>query len=232
MSGALVVFARQPVPGRVKTRLCPPFSAEQAAALYRAMLADVLEASAGFASRLGLELLLAVTPGSACAELARMAPASYQVVPQRGASLAERMTWAVSEQAAAGHDRILLRGSDSPVLDGESVAQAFTALEEVELVLCPDRDGGYNLVGLRAPAPGLFDHPMSTERVLDDTLACAARLGLRTRVQPARFDVDRAEDLALLAAARAAGAGALCPRTLAYLDTHALWPARRADAAD
>lgn len=222
--GAIVVFARQPVPGQVKTRLCPPLSPEQAASLYRAMLADVLEATARFAAQLGLEPVLAVTPARAAAELARLAPPFYRVVAQRGAGLAERMAWAVAEQAAAGHDRILLRGSDSPALDPEAVAEALAALDEVDLVLCPDPDGGYNLVGLRGPAPGLFAHPMSTDQVLQHTLAAAERLGLTHRVQAPRFDIDRIEDLGRLAAARIGGLASLCPRTLTYLDAHGLWP--------
>ena len=72
------------------------------------------------------------------------------------------MTWAVREAAAAGAQRILLRGSDSPTLDAEVVREALAALREFDLVLRPDYDGGYSLVGLRRPAAGLFDHPMST----------------------------------------------------------------------
>jgi hypothetical protein len=224
MSGAVVVFARQPVAGRVKTRLSPPLSPAQAAELYHEMLADVLAATAGFAARLRLAPVLAVAPASACAELARRAPAAYQVVAQRGPDLPARMTWAVAEQAAAGRDPILLRGSDSPALDGAAFEEAVLALDDHDLAVCPDLDGGYSLIGLREPAPGLFDHPMSTARVLDDTLARARGLGLRVHVQPPRFDLDRFDDLRWLAAARADGCDALCPRTLAWLDSHALWP--------
>jgi glycosyltransferase A (GT-A) superfamily protein (DUF2064 family) len=133
------------------------------------------------------------------------------------------MEWAVREAAAAGADRILLRGSDSPALDVSVATSALEALESHDLVVCPDRDGGYNLVGLRRPAPGLFAHPMSTSRVLEDTLEGARRRGWRVAVQPARFDLDTVEDLRWLAAARAEGAEALCPRTLAYLDAQRLW---------
>ena len=224
MRGAIVVMAKRPAPGQVKTRLSPPFSPEQAAAFYREMLTDVLVATDRMAAHLSLEPVLAVSPSGACAELAGMAPPGYQIVAQRGADLAARMAWAVAEQAAAGRDRILLRGSDSPTLDVATLGEALSALEDHDLVLCPDRDGGYNLIGLREPAPGLFDHPMSTARVLDDTLAGARALGLRTHLQAPRFDVDRVEDLRLLAAARAEGRGALCPRTLAYLDAEGLWP--------
>ncbi|HEY5657442.1 MAG TPA: TIGR04282 family arsenosugar biosynthesis glycosyltransferase [Myxococcota bacterium] len=229
--GALVVLAKQPRAGQVKTRMTPPLTPEQAAALYGCLLRDILEASAAIAEACDLEPVLAVQPASACAELAELCPASFRVVAQRGADLGERMERAAREAEAAGRAPILLRGSDSPTLDATSVHAALDALRTHELAVCPDRDGGYNLVGLCRAAPGLFAHPMSTRSALEDTLANARRLGWRTAVLPARFDLDRVEDLRWLAAARGADAEALCPRTLAYLDTHDLWRFARGDDA-
>jgi len=81
---------------------------------------------------------------------------------------------------------------------------------------------------VRKPAPGLFDHPMSTRTVLADTLANASALGLRAEVQRASFDLDTANDLSRLAAARSGPSAAcvaeLCPRTLSFLDEQGLWP--------
>jgi len=221
---AIVVFAKVPELGRVKTRLVPPFSFEQAAAFYAAMLADVLAATAAFSRELGLSPAVAVHPWERRGAVARLAPRDFRIVPQRGANLAARMTWAAREAAAAGAQRILLRGSDSPTLDGAIVAGVLDALGGCDLVLRPDRDGGYGLVGLRRPVAGLFGHPMSTRSVLEDTLANAERLGLRACVADASFDIDTAPDLHQLADARRAGITALCPRTLAYLDDNALWP--------
>jgi hypothetical protein len=130
---------------------------------------------------------------------------------------------AVAEAAAGGATRILLRGSDSPLLDEAIVAGALAALERVDLVVSPDRDGGYNLIGLSEPAPGIFSHPMSTASTLADTLGNAASLGLRVEVQEPSFDLDHAGDLALLARARSPATSRLCGRTLAYLDQHDLW---------
>jgi rSAM/selenodomain-associated transferase 1 len=223
--GVLIVFAKRPEPGRVKTRLCPPFTPAQAALLYRAMLADVLDASAALAARRGLDAWLAVAPAQACAELARECPPAFRVVAQRGPDLAARMEWAVAEAASGGAAPILLRGSDSPALDAASLDAALDALADHDLALCPDRDGGYGLVGLRRPAPGLFSHPMSTRSVLEDTLRRAEQLGLSTRVLEPRFDIDRVDDLRWLAELRARSGGEQCPRTLAYLDAEGLWPA-------
>jgi rSAM/selenodomain-associated transferase 1 len=226
--GALIVFAKEPVPGRVKTRLVPPFSPLQAAEFYAAMLHDVLEASGQFARVCGLAPVLAIDPPEAVGSIVSHVPTEYRVIPQRGADLGERMEWAIGEAAAGGANRILLRGSDSPALDGSKISEALRALDEVELVACPDLDGGYNLIGLRRPAAGLFDHPMSTPTALEATLSNAAELGLTTRVLEPSFDIDRARDLAWLARARAGPASEtvteLCPAALAYLDAEHLWP--------
>jgi len=196
----------------------------QAAELYGCVLDDVLEATARAAAALGVTPWLAVHPPEARDELARRAPAGFRVVPQRGASLSERMESAAADAWAEGHAPVLLRGSDSPLLDEAVLVAALAALERADVVVCPDRDGGYNLVGLRSAAPGLFEHAMSTASVLEDTLARAAGRGLRAERLPPGFDIDTAEDLHHLARARGPGRR-LCPRTLAWLDHHAAWPA-------
>jgi len=222
---AIVVFAKAPQAGQVKTRLVPHFTPEQAADFYAAMLADVLAATAEFAQSFDLSPVVAVEPWVQRSAVASLAPAPFRLVPQRGPDLGARMMWATREAAAGGARRILLRGSDSPTLDGETIREALSSLDREDLVLRPDCDGGFGLVGLRGPFPGLFDHPMSTGEVLDATLANAQRLGLHCRVMEPGFDIDEASDLARLRAARTEGAAALCPRTLAFLDDADLWHA-------
>lgn len=218
---ALVVFAKEPRPGNVKTRLVPPLSEQQACDLYAAMLRDVLASTAQLAQKRRLDAWCAVHPPEAVRRVAaRLAPRTpLRIVAQRGADLAERMDWAVREAAAGGAQRIVLRGSDSPMLAPEAIERAFDQLERADLVVGPDRDGGYNLIGMRAPARGLFDHAMSTRTVLHDTLANAERLGLRVRSVDAAFDVDTAEDLEHLVARvleRTDLATQLCNETLAF----------------
>jgi len=227
-AAALIVFAKDPVPGRVKTRMVPPFSPRQAADFYAALLEDVLEASSEFARAAGLAAVLAIHPPRAARSIVARVPTDFRVIAQRGANLGQRMDFAMRDAAAGGASRILLRGSDSPVLDADRFTEALEALDDVELVVSPDLDGGYNLIGLRQPVTGLFDHPMSTRTVLEDTLANATELGLTSRIQQPSFDIDTAEDLVLLREARSGPASAvverLCPNALAYLDAHELWP--------
>ncbi len=222
MSGALIVFAKDPEPGRVKTRMCPPFSPEEAAGFYAAMLEDVLEASEAMAADNGLQPILALDPPGVVEGYAQRLKA-YRVVAQRGADLSVRMENAAADAFAAGFAPVLLRGSDSPAMSGETLSDACAALESHELVICPDRDGGYNLVGLAAPAPRVFDHPMSTGSVQDDTLARARARGLRCKVLEAGFDIDVIDDLALLRRDYSEGKNHQYSRTILFLADRRLW---------
>ena len=223
MSGALVVFAKRPAPGKVKTRLCPPFTPRQAADFYAAMLDDVLEASAAIARAQGLTPILAIDPASAVAEFERRVPAGFRVTPQAGADLSERMTSAAAAAFAEGFSPVLLRGSDSPALGRETVAEACAAAQGGGIAICPDLDGGYNLVAMGSPVPGLFAHAMSTATVLEDTAARARAAGRSCITLAPGFDIDTVEDLAQLRAAVAEGRTRQCPRTIAFLDAHDLW---------
>ncbi len=223
-AGKVVVFAKVPMEGRVKTRMSPPLSPRQAADLYGAMLGDVLEATVRFAESLLLEPVLALHPGSACAEWAHRVPPGYRVIAQRGGSLAERMANAVDDEAEPGGGPILLRGSDSPALPGKRLEAALLALEDHDIVLSPDRDGGYSLIGLGGAWPGLFAVPTSTGHVLTDTLCRAEALGARAALIEGGFDLDRIEDLSALRAVAEGPEAGLCARTLAYLEREQIWP--------
>jgi rSAM/selenodomain-associated transferase 1 len=210
----LGLFAKRPAAGRVKTRLVPPLTPAQAAALYRHMLLDVAQLHAGW---LDGDLAVWYSPADARAWFARHLPPRYRLEPQSGAGLAERLRRAVRAHSAQGYARIVLRGTDSPTLPPERVGAAFDALERVDLVLCPDLDGGYNLIGLRAPCDALFELQMSTPRVLEQTCAQARRAGLRSELLPAHGDVDTALDLLRLAADPRPE---LAPRTLRWIARH------------
>lgn len=210
--GVLVLFAKQPVAGQVKTRLCPPLSPESAARLYEAMLLDIADQRAGGAD---VDLAVCFTPTDARPWFARHLPADYALTAQRGASLGERMRAAFEAFARAGYDRIALRGTDSPTLPDARIREVFSALDEADLVLCPDLDGGYNMIALREPQAELFAIEMSTGSVLEQTRARAAALGLRSVELEPHHDVDRWRDLALLDAKSDSLDRA--PRTLRWL---------------
>ncbi|MCH2187347.1 TIGR04282 family arsenosugar biosynthesis glycosyltransferase [Myxococcota bacterium] len=220
----VAVLAKSPHPGRVKTRMCPPLDPHQAADLYEAMLADVLAATERFARESGLDPVLCVDPPEAVSDLVRLAPPSFRVVAQHGAGLAERMAWALDEARATGAAKVLLRGSDNPALSRAILDSALEALEEADLVVSPDLDGGYGLIGMRGPWSAVFDHPMSRPSVLDDTLTHAARLGLRVQQLEGSFDLDRGSDLDRLIEASERDELDFCERTVQWIQTYRMGP--------
>ncbi len=207
----LALFAKAPLPGQVKTRLCPPLSFSEAASLYEAMLLDILDQHASLE---GAKRVLWFTPPEAASWFERTTPPGYRLRPQQGPDLAARMQRLFRAHAQEGYGRIVLRGTDSPTLPLERVSSAFEALERIDLVLCPDRDGGYNLIGLRHPCDELFELELSTAQVLERTVARASEAGLCVEILPPHQDVDTAQDLMRI---RDELSEALTPRTLQWL---------------
>jgi rSAM/selenodomain-associated transferase 1 len=188
----LALFAKAPVAGQVKTRLSPRLSPEQAASLYEAMLEDI---AGQHAEMRDCTRALWFWPEDARPYFARFAAQGGELHAQVGADLAARMAHLFRAHHAAGYERIVLRGTDSPTLPAARVREAFGALEHAPVVLCPDRDGGYNLVGLRAPCDALFALELSHAGVLAQTLERARAQGLRADLLPGHHDVDTFADL-------------------------------------
>ncbi|MEZ4355669.1 MAG: TIGR04282 family arsenosugar biosynthesis glycosyltransferase [Myxococcota bacterium] len=213
--GWLVVFAKAPRPGLVKTRLSPPLSLDQSAALYADMLADVLSVSAAAGRALGLEPVLAHHPPDAAGELVGYAPPGVRLQAQRGRDLGERMANAFAEGFAAGAGCMLLRGSDSPALEPACIRAALDGLEAgFDLVLTPDLGGGYAMIGLRRPQPSLFEVEMSTDSMRAATIERAERAGLRVSLTAPTPDLDTAADFRSLYALPRDSLLDLCPRTV------------------
>ncbi|MEW6659662.1 MAG: TIGR04282 family arsenosugar biosynthesis glycosyltransferase [Thermodesulfobacteriota bacterium] len=191
----LIIFAKEPRPGQVKTRLCPPLAGEVAARLYQCFLEDILEEMARVP---GLNLALAYTPDTARDFFQELTPAGFSLFPQADADLGERLAQAFDQGFAGGFKTVLVRNSDSPDLPGKLVLAAAQALEskQADLVLGPSPDGGYYLVGLQARRPELFQEmAWSTPGVLPETLSRAARLSLAVHLLPHWPDIDTLADL-------------------------------------
>ena len=195
MSDALALFAKAPVPGRVKTRLQPALSPEQAAALHEAFVEDTWESL----QRLGCKTLYLFSDidGPRFRELAGPGRVSLQ----RGEDLGRKMLHCFEDLHAQGHDRIVIVGSDSPTLPRQYLDQAFDLLGEVDAALGPAEDGGYYAVGCRRPRSDMFDDvAWSSEETLLQTEAGFRRAGLRSARLPSWYDVDTPGDLVRLAA--------------------------------
>ncbi len=215
-AAVLVVMARQPRPGTVKTRLARRVGADAACALYRAFLADIAARLAPPAGAPAWRLLWAVTPADA--DLRSLVGAGATQVAQRGADLAARMRHVVADLFAGGAARLVMIGADAPHLEPATVTAAFAALDAADVVLTPTRDGGYCLIGLRAPHDLFTGVAMGTPAVLAQTRARADAEGLRVTLLPGTFDVDEWEDLLALRALIDTGTVAL-PHTAASLAT-------------
>jgi rSAM/selenodomain-associated transferase 1 len=214
----VAIMARVPVAGRVKTRLCPPLTPEQAAQLARCFLQDRVEQLGGVAVAAPV---VAFTPADGEAALRRLLPAGVRLVAQEGADLGTRLDRVLTDLGSASGAGAIAIDTDSPTLPTDYVRQACARLAEAaaDVVLGPSEDGGYYLIGLRRPAPALFEAmPWSTAAVLDETVARTRRLGLRLALLPAWFDVDRGEDLGRLRESAGMPGAYRAARTLAFLD--------------
>lgn len=196
---AVIVFARAPIPGTVKTRLIPLLGADEAAALHARLVARTVEtARAALFSRIELH----GTPGiddtffRSCAENFAVA-----LRAQAGGDLGARM-FAAFESALAAHSRVLLVGSDCPALTAEHLRKADRSLRDgADAVLVPCEDGGYALIGLTRVDARLLDGvPWGSETVMAETRARLRMLGWRWRELETLWDVDRPEDYARLIA--------------------------------
>lgn len=198
----LLVFAKVPRAGYVKTRLTPPLSPEWAARVYEAFLKDALDAYADQAS--GGDPLLMAEPVAVRLYLdieppADLAPEAVSVHRQMGDGLGSRMAGAFASAFASGYERVVVVGTDHPTLPLALMGEAFRQLREpMTCVLSPSDDGGYVFLGLNDLAPDLFDMPFSHERVFADTVDRALASGLTPVVLPGHYDVDDGEDLARL----------------------------------
>ena len=187
----LMVIAKSPRPGRVKTRLCPPCTHDQAAELARAALADTLDVLAAVPARRHV-LALDGPPGS-------WLPKTFDVVPQSGDGLAARLASAF----AATSGPAFLVGMDTPQLDTPTVTTAVAQLMEpdVDAVLGPALDGGWWGIGFRRSDPRAFEGvTMSTDKTHDLQCRRLRWLGLRTRALEPMRDVDDFDDALSVAA--------------------------------
>ncbi len=199
---ALAIFAKAPVPGEVKTRLCPPLTPDEAATLHGSFVLDMLERSTTAVTKLKLPLdrYLACAPSSALVFFKIMEERQHvKLIDQIGDDLGARMSHTFETLFARGYSQVLIVGTDVPTLPLDHYKQALALLETNDLVVGPALDGGYYLIGLKRLVPDLFvGIPWSTEKVLETTQGNATTLGLKTALLPPWRDVDTIADLQAL----------------------------------
>jgi rSAM/selenodomain-associated transferase 1 len=190
---ALVVVAKAPLKGSVKTRLSPYLSPADAATLYECLLADIV---AKLENHKDSKLWLAFAPGGED-YFSQNYPAT-RILVQRGKDLGERLHHVFVDLFSRGYSEIVIADSDSPTVPLSSIDKAFTQLSEdgSDLVLGPSDDGGYYLIGLKRPTERLFlDIRWSTDSVLATTIERARELALTVGLLSPAYDIDVVEDL-------------------------------------
>ncbi len=196
-SNVLLVVAKRPAPGQTKTRLSPPLSSDQAAALYESFLKDTLDLMRQTPQ---VQPVIAYLPPSEKAYFTQLAP-DFELLLQDGPDLGVRLDNALTHYLQLGYKHAVIMDSDSPTLPITCLIAAFEALQEADVVLGPCDDGGYYLIGLNKSTPRLLrEVQMSTPHVASDTLALAKEEGLRVKLLPTWYDVDDAATLARLLA--------------------------------
>ena len=184
--GRLLVFLKAPRPGTVKTRLAATLGSTAATAAYRTLVETLFTQINEWS---GVELRY--TPDSAADEIHRWQRPSWVLAPQGDGDLGQRMVRAFAEHFAAGAQKILIIGADCPDVTPTDLLSAWVALDRDDLVIGPANDGGYWLVGLRAPCPELFHGiAWSTDQVLAETLTKARAAGLAVARLRTLTDVD------------------------------------------
>lgn len=192
-SCALAVMIKAPQAGAVKTRLVPPLTPEEAAALSICFLRDTTVNIADIAATVDADGVAVYTPIGAEAAFDGLLPSGFSLLAQRGEAFGDRLFHAAEDLLAAGYESLCLIDSDSPTLPRELLVSAVLALARPgdRVVLGAADDGGYYLIGLKRAHKKLFTGiDWSTERVLSQTIARAAEIDLEVELLPAWYDVD------------------------------------------
>jgi len=209
----LVIMAKAPKPGVVKTRLAQSLPLAAVVELYRCLLDDTM----ALARSLDDVQVAIMCPASDVEDLSRTVGDSIPIVAQSGDGLAAGLTSVFAHFAAAGHRRIVAFNSDSPHLPPSVLKSAFRALAQRDVVIGPTHDGGYYLVGATAPHPGLFaGDGLGTTNAYEALLGRVRALGLSVSLTDPFYDIDVADDLTRLAG-ELESVPARAPRTAQWL---------------
>jgi uncharacterized protein len=217
----LVIMAKAPRPGTVKTRLAPTLAPEAVTDFYCCLLNDTL----ALARSLDNVEVAIMCPGSDVNELTQLADNRTKVIAQKGEGLAAGLT-SVFAHFAKDQQRAIAFNSDSPHLPRSVLEEAFETLAAHDVVVGATHDGGYYLVGAKAFHPTLFANDgMGTSSALERLLSRARGLELSVGFAEPFYDVDVADDLTRLAA-ELRSAPARAPRTAAWFKKYGLLAAQ------
>ncbi len=199
MSDLLMIFAKAPEPGQVKTRLTPVLSENEAADLQKAFILDLLDQTKIPCETHGIQRVMACSPVDHPFFKSLQKQEEVNLISQTGADLGERMKNAFRFGLDQGYKKIVIIGCDAPTLPVQFIENAFLSLSNQDLVIGPSLDGGYYLIGARALFSELFrDLPWGTDTVFSKTLDKINPDHTKIKLLPFWYDIDRPNDLHLL----------------------------------
>jgi rSAM/selenodomain-associated transferase 1 len=198
---ALGVMAKAPRPGKVKTRLSPPLTLEESAAINICFLRDTTENIATVSMSGKAAGVISYTPVGDESLFDNLLPADFALIPQRGDGFGERLLATAEDLLGCGYGSVCLIDSDSPTVPAVAFEQAVVELERSgdRIVIGPSHDGGYYLIGLKRAHPELFESiSWSTSAVFEETVAAAQAARIEVVTLPLWYDVDDAATLEVL----------------------------------
>lgn len=197
MKKAMICFTRVPRAGQTKTRLLPLLQPEQCAKLHWAFLKDL----ENIYRQVAADLFVAYTPDPDWVKLQEVFPSAAHFFPQAGEGLGEKMDRAIREVLARGYDAVVLTGADLPLMTAAHLESGFDVLKSFDLAIGPTTDGGYYLVGAKAPCTAIFTgQRYGGSSVFENTLSAARAAGFTVGTALPCGDVDTPEDLRQAAA--------------------------------
>jgi uncharacterized protein len=200
---ALAVMAKAPRAGNVKTRLAPPLTLDQSAAINICFLRDTTDNIAAVAASGSAAGIVSYTPIGDESLFDNLLPSDFALIPQRGDGFGERLLATAHDLLSCGYGSVCLIDSDSPTVPAAAFEQAVAELARPgdRIVLGPAHDGGYYLIGLKHAHSELFANiTWSTSTVFAETIAAAQAANLETVILPLWYDVDDAATLDILTA--------------------------------
>ncbi len=212
---ALLIFAKEPTPGQVKTRLSPPWSAQQAAALSECFIRDTLLAASAVD---GVDRYLFITPPGSASFFRKLCHGGFEMVVQEGRDFAQRCAHSLRVAAERGYEQIVQIGTDTPQIRAFDIQHGFDGLASHDMVFGPTRDGGYYLLALSKLDTGLYDGVVMGQRtVFRRMMANAKKRSWQVRKLAHWTDADTDNDLRTL---RDDPQTPLGRHTRAFLSTH------------
>ncbi len=187
---ALIIMTRIPIPGQTKTRLMDIITGTECAELHLAFLKDIVVEFVELIE--DMDIFLTYTPDHSFHILEPIIPINIEIFPQMGEDLGERMHSAIKKVLSMGYKKVILMGSDIPNIKAKDIRNAFTILDDHDVVLGPSHDGGYYLVGMKEPNDTIFhiNKKWGGKSVLESTIDKGNNQGLSIGLAEKYRDID------------------------------------------